>query len=563
MCSLISRFLSQITRIRRSEKQEKLDFLITPGSVSVLSTAQHLLGACFNSGIFVVVGIAVKEIAGPSMILAVILGAVFAIFNSLSLCELCKRFPSKTSYYDILYENVGEAFAYMIAWLKLSQNLFMVALITVTVGNYIYYVADAPSHISWLPPHKRWAEIELDTLVFSLAFLVLVSGVVAVGLPLSSGYVISLFWVNVTAFMFMLVLLLVYAGSFKWLSRESFEPFEFMGTLEGVALSVFFYSNLDEIVEMSTQFKTTNSLAAISLCAGLLSVLTYYFSAIVFVASSLPLDKISAVATVPKIFSYTTFYDSKYVLSSIAFLVFILTVMRAYVNAQRSCNLLTDDGLIHRSVSSVKQTHPLFVLFIALLSIPLFVWISVASLIEGFCASSLIMTILLNATLISVQYQPQEKPENGSSVFPSWKATKSLLVRLVLCCGCLAHKTILSKLGISEDSEPTTETSKLVNWAIIFYIPSALALAIALVYGIPAIDQDKWFVVGVLIYLMVVILFNFCVLATEPRVKSVHYNNGIMASFIPLFNISLSCVLLVTIRWKAFIPVGGWTLIGT
>lgn len=566
MCSFLSRFLSKITRTRTQDEEEdsKLDFLEGDGRASVTKSVQLLLGACFNSALFIVVGIAVKCIAGPAMVLAVILGAVFSTLNNLSLCELCSRFPTKTSYYAIIYDNVGELCAYIVAWFQLLQVLFMVSVVSVTVGEYIYYLANPPPHISWLPPHKFWAAIELDTLVFTVVFLVVLSLIVSVGLRLCSGYLTVLFWINCAAFVFMFIVIMCYADSLHWVVPEDFQPFEIIGTVQGIAVTMFFFTHLDRIIEQTSEFKKTDYVVPVSLGVSLLCVFVYYLCATIFLANLMSIEDIAKEATIPKAFASATFYDSKYIICSVALLIFVLTIVEAYLGAQRVLDLLVEDGLMHHKFSNSKKKTTIFsVLSIAFLSIPLFIWLPVVTLIQGFCVSSLIITLIINCTTVVVQYQPaEEEGEEETSVFPNWAYTKSMVIRFLLCCGYITHEKVLSTLGVKRDVEPTEQTSKIINWCVVLYVPSCLGLALAIIYGLPGLGKNQWVVLGALIFLIITIFINFRVMLMQPRGKSFFFEKNLFASLIPLVNIGLSSILLVTLDWKAFVAVAVWTGLG-
>ena len=565
MCSFLSRFLNKITRTRREEEENdsKLDFLEESGRVSVTQSVELLLGACFNSAIFIVIGIAVKCIAGPAMVLAVILGAVLSTLNNLSFCELCSRFPTKTSYYAIIYDNVGELWAFIMAWFRLLQVLFMVSVVSVTVGEHIYYLAKPPPHLSWLPPHKFWAAIELDTLVFTVVFLVLLSLIVSVGLSQCSGYLRALFWINSATFVFMFILIIYYADSLHWIIPEKFQPFEITGTVQGIAVTMFFFTHIDRIIERTSQFKRADYVVPVSLGISMLCVFVFYLCATIFLANLMPITDIATEATLPKAFASATFYDSKYVLSSVALLIFVLTIIEAYLGAQRTLNFLVEDGLMHHWFSnSKKKTTVLSILSIAFLSIPLFVWLPVISLIQGFCISSLIITLIINCTAIVVQYQPVEKSDEEMPAFPTWEVTKNTIVRFFLCYGYVTHKKVLSTLGVKRDDEPTGHTSKLVNWCVVTFVPSCLGLAPALIYGLPGLGENRWVILGAIIFLIVMIFFNLRIIMMQPRGQTFFFENNVFASLLPMMSIGVSSILLVSLDWKAFIAVGVWTVLG-
>lgn len=568
MCSILSRFLSKISKTKTEEqdeanKESKLDFLEGSRRVSVLKSVQILLGACFNSAMFIVIGVAVKHIAGPAMLLAVILGAVFSGLNNLSLCELCSRFQSKTSYYAIIYNSVGELCAFITAWLQLLRVLFMVATVSVTVGEYIYYLANPPPDLSWLPPHKMFAEVELDTLVFTAVFLVFVSLIISIGLPISSDFLVAIFWINSVTFVFMFIVIIYYADTLHWIVPQNLQPFKLTGTARGVAVTMFFFTHLDRVIERTSEFKKAEYVLPLSLGVSLLCAFVYFLCGIIFIANLMPIKSIADEATIPKAFASATFYDSKYVVASLALLIFLITTMESYLSAQRALNLLVNDGLMpSRFSNSKKRTTVFSVLLVSLFSIPLLIWLPVISLIQGFCITSLIITLVINCTTVMVQCQSTNPFEEDSSIFPNWQCTKSILIRYLLCCGYITNKKVLTILGVTKDNEPTEQTSKLVNWSVFLYVPLCIGLAVVIIYGLPELEDNQWLVLGTLIFFIVMIFFDFRIILMQPRGISFFFENNIFASIVPLVNIVLSSILVVTLDWQAFSAVGVWILLG-
>lgn len=569
MGSFVSQFINKITRTKSEDDDDdtEIDFLKLSRNLWLPKSVELLLSACFNCALFAVVGLAVKSIAGPAMVLSLILGAVIAVLNNLSLTELCTRFPTSTSFYSIVYKNVGELCAFTVGWFRLLQNIFMISLVTITAGEYIYSLAQPPPDTSWLPPHSSWHEIHLDSLVFMVVFLALLSLMVAAGLPHFSVYLKALFWTNLLAFIFMLLVIIYYANSLNWYVPTEFQPFDFAGTIQGTAITTFFFTNLDKVVEQVENMKQPNTMAPISLAISLLCVFLYYLCSTIFVTILVPLDVLSSEATIPKAFGLATFHDSKYVLSAAALLIFCLTIIESYFDAQKLLNLLADDGLFHQKFA--KQPNPkkhasaLLVLVIAILSICLFLFLPVDGLIQGFCITSLLISIMINCATIVVQYLPATLDgTKETSAFPNWQCTKNLIIRFLLCCGYITHKKVLSKLGVKTAEEPSAETSKLVNWSIISYIPSCIGLALAMFHGLPVIGWKRWIVLTALGLLCITIFLTIRIILIQPRAKACFFRNNFLAPFIPLVNIGIFIILVASMDWTAFSAVGIWLVFG-
>ena len=243
MGSVCSRFLRNITRTQCEEDGEETDdFLQQSRDLPLTLSVQKLLAVCFNCAVFVVVGMAVKDIAGPAMILSVILGAVVAMLNNLSLTELCTRSPTSRNFYAIIYKDVGELCAFMLGWFRLLQNIFIIAIVSYAAGEYIKYIAEPYLQRVWSPGVAGWTDVNLDALVFVLGFLALLSIIVAAGLPYSAAYRILLCWLSIVVFTLMFLVVLYNANSITWRFPTEFQPYNIGGTIQGIAITTWFLS---------------------------------------------------------------------------------------------------------------------------------------------------------------------------------------------------------------------------------------------------------------------------------------------------------------------------------
>lgn len=575
MANLVSQFLRKITRTKSEQEDGDIDFLKLSMSFELPKSVQMLTGSCLNGALFIVVGLAVKSIAGPAMLLSIVLGAAVAMLNNLTLAELCTSFQNTTSFYTIVYKNVGELCAFVIGWLRVLQSIFMISLVSCAAGENIHYLVKPFMNISWLPGHVSWAAVRVDDLIFILAFLVLLSLIVAAGLPyLATAYTITLFWTGFAVFLFMLVVIIYYAGSLNWSFPTHLEPFDFNGMVQGIAITTIFFTRLDKVVERAAyKAENSNNTTSASLAISLLIVLLYYLCSTLFLIILSPFDMLSEEVTLPKLFSLATFHNSKYILSAAAIIVFCLTVTESYFDAQKMLNLMAEDSLVCRNFASRsraqsrnwKRVPALTVLVTSMSSIPLFIWLRLENLILGFCIASLLISILINSTAIAVQYKPLKDTNtepNEDTCLPKWKYSKYTIIRLLLCFGYITHARCLSALGVSERTEATNQTSKLVNWLVVQYIISCIGLSVAMFHGVPVIGWKLWIVLGTLLLLVLSLFLTVRMILIQPRARESLFRSNFLSSFVPLLNIALFIILLVSIKLIVFAAVGVWLGLG-
>ncbi|XP_071947487.1 cationic amino acid transporter 4-like [Antedon mediterranea] len=77
----------------------------------------------FGIGIFILIGIVAKTLAGPAVILSIFLAVFCALLSAFSYMELCNRIPRSGSGYLYVYVVVGEIWAFIIGWNMLLEYL--------------------------------------------------------------------------------------------------------------------------------------------------------------------------------------------------------------------------------------------------------------------------------------------------------------------------------------------------------------------------------------------------------------------------------------------------------
>lgn len=94
------------------------------------------LGAVIGAGIFVVSGVA-AEIAGPAMVLSLIIAGIAATFNGLSSAQLAARFPTAGGTYEYGYEMLHPLAGFSAGWLFLISKLSAGGVVALGFGAYL------------------------------------------------------------------------------------------------------------------------------------------------------------------------------------------------------------------------------------------------------------------------------------------------------------------------------------------------------------------------------------------------------------------------------------------
>lgn len=107
-------------------------------------------GAIVGAGIFVVTGVA-AEIAGPALILALVLAAVPATANALSSAQLAASYPRSGGTYEYGYQVLTPTLGFAAGWMFLAAKISAAGTVALGLGGYLEAVIPGVS--------PRWAAV--------------------------------------------------------------------------------------------------------------------------------------------------------------------------------------------------------------------------------------------------------------------------------------------------------------------------------------------------------------------------------------------------------------------
>src|SRR5690554_8005061 len=94
------------------------------------------LGSILGTGIFVSIGIA-AGIAGPSIVVAVLLAAVVATFNGLSSAQLAASHPVSGGTYEYGYRYLNPTLGFTAGWMFLCAKSASAATAALGLAGYL------------------------------------------------------------------------------------------------------------------------------------------------------------------------------------------------------------------------------------------------------------------------------------------------------------------------------------------------------------------------------------------------------------------------------------------
>jgi len=334
------------------------------------------VGAIIGTGIFVLIGVAAHDKAGPAVTLSFALAGLACIFAALCYAEFASMVPVAGSAYTYAYATLGELFAWIIGWDLILE--YGVASATVAHG-WSHYFQDFIG-IFGLGVPLLFAKAPLDfdpsTGVMSLtgAWLdlpaVLITFIVTVilvkGIRESARFNAGMVIVKVAIVLLVIVLGAMYVHPENW---TPFAPFGYsglsifgktilgdaspegapVGVLAGAAMIFFAYIGFDSISTHAEEAKNPQRDIPIALISSLVICTVLYIAVAAVITGMVPYNLISIDAPVSNAFKQVGIGWAQFVISlgAITGITSVLLVMM--LSQPRIFLAMARDGLLPKS----------------------------------------------------------------------------------------------------------------------------------------------------------------------------------------------------------------------
>jgi basic amino acid/polyamine antiporter, APA family len=192
------------------------------------------IGAIIGSGIFIVTGI-VAGIAGPAMIISIIIAGVIAVFSAMSIAELGAYLPEEGGTYVYAQKLISPFAGFITGWIWIFSNIFVGAAVSLGFAQYF---------VTLFPP----VPVKVIAVAICLIFLIINY----------LGLKGSILFNNILVMAKILILLFFVAFGLGFLRPGTFTPFApdgSMGILSGAALIFFAYTGFARVTIMAEEVK--------------------------------------------------------------------------------------------------------------------------------------------------------------------------------------------------------------------------------------------------------------------------------------------------------------------
>ena len=216
------------------------------------------IGSIIGTGIFVLLGTAAAQNAGPALVISMIISAAGCAFAGLCYAEFASMVPVAGSAYTYAYATVGELFAWIIGWDLILEYALSVSTVAVGWSGYFASLArdlgvTVPASLAAPPPDG------LFNLPAAMIVLV-VAALLVVGIKQSADTNTVL-----VAIKAMVLVVFVVAGA-AYVNRDNLTPFippntgsfgsfGWSGVLRGAGVMFFAYIGFDAVSTAAQEAK--------------------------------------------------------------------------------------------------------------------------------------------------------------------------------------------------------------------------------------------------------------------------------------------------------------------
>ncbi|MBS0629683.1 MAG: amino acid permease [Verrucomicrobia bacterium] len=252
----------QDMRQEATEKKGGLERSLTGVNLTTMG-----IGAIVGAGVFVLLGQAATQNAGPGVVFSFIFAAIICVFAALCYAEFASLIPIAGGPYSYAYATLGEFAAWTIGWSLTLEYLFSSA--TVSVGWSGYLSSFLNDFGIYLPAKIASAPLLYDINTgwfmsgsyFNLpAALIIgfIGGMIALGIKAATTYNNIIVAIKLTVIVLFIAIGIAYINTDNWVpfipkNTGTFGEFGLSGILRGAGVVFFAYIGFDALSTLAQE----------------------------------------------------------------------------------------------------------------------------------------------------------------------------------------------------------------------------------------------------------------------------------------------------------------------
>ncbi|KAL5015466.1 hypothetical protein ScPMuIL_009736 [Solemya velum] len=325
------------------------------------------LGSTVGVGIYVLIGVATKEYAGPAVLLSFLIAGLTTLLNALCFAEFAGKTPITGAFYTFAYQHIGEAVAFLVGWSQLLMYYTSNATTARAWSGYLDSLFDSAVKNYTIQTFGRWemgppfGEFPDFLAVAVIAIVVIIT---SVGINFSSLFNAVFAGISVSILLFATFVGFAYADTNNWKNPDhgGFMPFGISGVFAGASACFYAYSGYDMISMSAEEAKSPEKSIPRAIVIELIIVMVLYLITACSFTLMVPYWQIDTRAPFPSAFALNGITWAKYIVAIGPVLALTNLSLLGMYGTSRQTYIMSKDGLLFQSFSYVnKRTKtPLF-----------------------------------------------------------------------------------------------------------------------------------------------------------------------------------------------------------
>lgn len=260
------------------------------------------VGTAIGIGIYVIIPKLSREIAGPVVILSIVLTSCSVLLSGICYAEFSSRVPKCGSAYVYCYAALGEIWAFIVGWTMILEYVIVTAVLARTCSECIDFIFGGRIYDLFKDEVVTWNNSFLAPFpdFLALAIPIAVVLVVSAGMRWAMIFNQTMFAFSSIVLILLLVISLFLVKPENW--THNAEPYGVKDILRAAASGYFTFIGLDAITTASGETTRPQSSVPLSVILTIILVTIIYCGITTIFTLIIPCNQKSDLAPFAKIF---------------------------------------------------------------------------------------------------------------------------------------------------------------------------------------------------------------------------------------------------------------------
>ncbi|MES9682274.1 amino acid permease [Bacillus sp. AFS001701] len=316
-------------------------------------TSRHItmmaLGGAIGAGLFKGSSSAI-DMAGPSIIIAYLLGGIILLFILQGLAEMAVRNSDARTFRDLVQSILGKYPAYFLDWIYWKMWVLNITAESIVAAIFIQY---------WLPDYPIWI------LALIVSVLVTTINLLSVKVFAETEYWLALIKITVIIVFILagLVLLLVNFGDHKAVGFHNltdhggFFPNGSTGLISAMLVVIYSYGGTEIIGVTLAETKNPEKVVPKAVRSTLVRIISFYIIPFFIIVSLIPWNKVNGVPESPfvMVFKMIGIPGADHIMNAVVLIAIISSMNSGLYGSSRVLYTQAADGRIPKIFSRLSK----------------------------------------------------------------------------------------------------------------------------------------------------------------------------------------------------------------